>query len=49
MQKNTIMKKMTTKGVSTPQKDENLSKAGQWLKANPGGWFVINDMKAVMK
>jgi len=26
-----------------------LSKAGQWLRDNPGGIFIVNDWKAVNK
>jgi hypothetical protein len=28
---------------------KKLSKAGEWLKANPGGILVIHDMKAVLR
>ena len=49
------MKTVTTKTmnatsvIAATKKESKLSKAGQWLKDNPGGWFVIKDMKAVLK
>jgi len=32
-----------------PTKPKKLSKAGEWLKAHPGGAFEILDMRAVMR
>jgi len=42
-----IPKKQTRNGYCHEPKQ--LSKAGQWLRNNPGGIFIVNDWKAVNK
>jgi len=42
-----IPEKPSRNGYS--QKPKQLSKAGQWLRDNPGGIFIVNDWKAVNK
>ncbi len=46
-----VTKKKTSKRhiIDDLPEPTKLNKFGEWAKANPGGWFVINDMKAVMK
>ena len=45
-----IEKKTTRKQILNDlPKPTKLNKLGEWAKANPGGWFIIKDMKAVMK
>ena len=34
---------------STSQEPKRLSKAGQWLHDNPGGWITVIDRRAVNK
>jgi len=42
--------KRQTAEATASDKPKKLSKAGEWLKANPNGLGVtIHDMKAVMK
>jgi len=42
-----IIKKQSKNGAY--QEPKRLSKAGQWLHDNPGGWITVIDRRAVNK
>ena len=49
MEKNTKEKRAlhTQQATSEQEKPKRLSKAGQWLRDNPGGWLTVVDWRAV--
>ena len=36
-------------GATQRQEPQRLSKAGQWMRENPGGIFTVTDWRAVNK
>jgi len=43
----------TTKSASKSRKEagepKRLSKAGEWMRANPDGVIIVHDLKAILK
>ena len=46
-QSSNTAKKQSTNTNKEYQEPKRLSKAGQWLRDNPGGIFIVKDRRAV--